>query len=71
MRDGMTIITPENPVALFQDMPELKKEGFHNFLIDFSRVRPSQNKFNTYIKHLHDGEQVQPSGSFNFSKGIK
>jgi len=71
VRDGMTIITPEKPVALFQDMRELKKEGFHNFLIDFSRVRPSQNKFNTYIKHLHDGEQVQPSGSFNFSKGIK
>ncbi len=71
VRDGITIVTPETPVAFFQDMRELKKEGYHNFLLDFSRIKPSQNKFNTSIKHLHDGEQLQPSVSFNFSKGLK
>lgn len=71
VRDGITIVTPETPVAFFQDMRELKKEGFHNFLLDFSRIKPSQNKFNTSIKHLHDSEQLQPSTGFNFAKGLK
>lgn len=71
VRDGMTIITPEIPVAFFQDVRGLKKEGFHNFLIDFSRINPSQNKFNTYIKHLHDGDQLEPSVRFNFARGLK
>lgn len=70
-RDGITIINPEIPVANFQDVKALNKAGFHNYLLDFSHINPSQNKFNTYLKHLHDSEQLQPSTSFNFSKGLK
>ncbi len=71
IRDGITIVSPEDPVANFEDMKALKKAGFHNFLLDFSHINPSQNKFNTFLKHLHDSEQLQPSTGFNFSKGLK
>lgn len=71
VRDGITIITPEDPVAIFEEVKDLTDNGFHNYLIDCSRATPSQNKFNTYIKHFHESEQLLPLSNFNFIRGLK
>ena len=71
VKDGITIIWPETPVSFFQYMPQLKKEGFHNFMMDLSKIKPSQNRFNTLLKRLLQGEQVQPSSNFNFGRELK
>ena len=71
VRDGMTIIVPENPVAVLQQKKTLYKDGFRRFLLDFSYNRPSKNVFNTIIQKYKYSDQQQPSTSFNFKKGFK
>ncbi len=67
---GTTITIPTKPVSLFQNKPQLTKNGFRNFLIDVSYTHPSQNTFKTLIKRYYQSEQFQPSTSFNFKKGL-
>lgn len=69
-REGMTITLPEKPVSLMQNKQDLIKRGFKQFLIDVSFTAPSQNTFKTLIKRYFKGEQIQPSTSFNFKKGL-
>ena len=71
VKDGINIIWPETPVSLTQYVPDLKKEGFHNFMIDLSKIKPSQNRFNTLLKRVLKGEQMQPSSNFNFGRELK
>jgi len=71
VKDGMTTIWPDIPVSFFQYAQQLKKEGFHNFMIDLSKMKPSQNRFNTLLKRLLQGEQLQPSSNFNFGRELK
>lgn len=69
-REGVTITLPNKPVSLFQNKQDLIKRGFRQFLIDVSFTPASQNTFKTLIKRYFKGEQVQPSTSFNFKKGL-
>ncbi len=69
-KDGMTITLPNKPVSLLQNKSDLIKKGFKQFLIDVSYTTPSQNTFKTLIRRYFKGEQIQPSTSFNFRKGL-
>ena len=71
VRDGITIVIPENPVSLLQFKDKLYQKGFRRFLLDFSHLKPSQNKFKTILKKFHYAETEQPSSTFNFKMGLK
>ncbi len=70
-RNGITSIVPDTPVAIFQSKNKLKKNGFFRFLIDMSFEPPSKNRVKTLKSRLLRSEQIQPSTSFNFVKGLK
>jgi putative protease len=71
VHDGITIVIPEIPVALFQYKQKLTKQGFSNFLIDLSWQKPSSNTLKKLMLRLKNSQQVQPSNTFNFKKGLK
>ena len=71
VRDGLTVIVPEAAISLLQYKRELQKNGFHKWLIDLSSVKPSKNIYNTIMKRFINSEQIQPSTTFNFKKGLK
>lgn len=71
IKNGITIVIPENPVVLFQYADKLKRTGFRRFLIDLSYEKPSSNVFKSMIKKLKDSAQIQPSYNFNFKMGLK
>jgi putative protease len=58
-------------VALFQYKQKLAKQGFNNFLIDLCWQNPSSNTLKKLMLRLKNGQQVQPSNTFNFKKGLK
>lgn len=70
VHDRMTIVIPEKPVCLFQYKERLSKTGFHRFMIDLSHVKPSKHIVKRLMNKLHFSEQVQPSVTFNFKKGL-
>ncbi len=70
-RNGITSIVPVNPVAIFQSKNKLKKSGFYRYLIDVSYESPSKNRMKTLKTRLLRSEQIQPSTTFNFVKGLK
>lgn len=70
-RDGITIVTPEAPVSLFQYKKQLQKEGFSNFMIDLSHEKPSKHTFKKVLNKFRFAEQYQPSTTFNFKKGLQ
>ncbi len=69
-RNGITSIVPDTPVAIFQSKNKLKKNGFYRFLIDVSFESPSKNRIKTLKSRLLRSEQIQPSTTFNFVKGL-
>ncbi|MFA8434823.1 MAG: peptidase U32 family protein [Marinifilaceae bacterium] len=71
LRDGITIIVPEHPVALFQAREKLVEAGFKRFLIDLSHEKPSSNTIKRLLNKFKRSEQLQPAFSFNFKKGLK
>ncbi len=70
-RNGITSIVPNCPVAIFQSRNKLKKNGFYRYLIDVSFELPSKNRAKTLKSRLFRSEQIQPSTTFNFVKGMK
>ena len=70
-RNGITSIVPEKPVAIFQSKNKLKKFGLYRYLIDLSYETPSKNRMKTLKSRLMRSEQIQPSTTFNFVKGLK
>ena len=71
VRDGMTHLVPEVPVALFQYVEKLKRSGYRNYLLDVSFEEPSKHTLNRLLKHIRYSEQLQPSNSFNFKLGFE
>lgn len=69
--DGMTVVYPENPVAITQHTNMIWKSGFRRILLDFSGETISKNIYRKVFKRMRRSEQVQPSTSFNFRKGLK
>jgi U32 family peptidase len=70
-RNGITSVVPNTPVAIFQSKNKLKKNGFYRYLIDVSFESPSKNRIKTLKSRLLRSEQIQPSTTFNFVKGMK
>ena len=70
-KSGITIVIPLQPVALLQYIDQLKKAGFSKFMIDLSHIAPSQNIVKTILKRYNVSQQIQPSTTFNFKKGMK
>ncbi|NQU54278.1 MAG: U32 family peptidase [Bacteroidetes bacterium] len=70
-RNGITSIVPNRPVAIFQSKNKLKSNGFYRYLIDVSYETPSKNRMKTLKSRLMRSEQIHPSTTFNFVKGMK
>lgn len=70
-RNGITSIVPERPVSISQSRNKLQKNGFFRYLIDLSYEPPSKNRMKTLKSRLKRSEQIQPSTTFNFVKGLK
>ena len=70
-KDGMTIVYPVIPVALFHYRAQLEKNGFNRFLIDYSGETMTANIVKRILKKFQQSEAVQPSTSFNFKLGLK
>jgi putative protease len=71
VKDGMTIVYPAIPVALFHYRNQLEKSGFNRFLIDYSGEIITANIVKRILKKFIQSEAVQPSTSFNFKLGLK
>ena len=71
LKDGVTIVYPVIPVALFHYRNQLEKNGFNRFLIDYSGEAISANVVKRILKKFIDGESINPSSNFNFKLGLK
>ena len=71
VQDGITIVYPTVPVALFHYRNQLEKNGFNRFLIDYSGEIMTANVVKRILKKFINSEPVQPSTSFNFKLGLK
>ena len=71
VKDGVTIVYPNLPVALFHYRKQLEKNGFNRFLIDYSGEPMTANVVKRILKKFLDSEAVQQSTNFNFKLGLK
>lgn len=71
VKDGITIVYPTIPVALFQYRQQLEKSGFNRFVIDYRGEIMTANIVKRILKKYIQSEGVQPSTSFNFKLGLK
>ncbi|MCL3779120.1 U32 family peptidase [Prolixibacteraceae bacterium JC049] len=69
--DGITIVYPTIPVAITQHTSMLWQKGFRRIMLDFSGENISKNIYRKVFKRMRRSEQIQPSSSFNFRKGLK
>jgi putative protease len=69
-QNGMTIVIPREPVSLTQYKSKLDSSGFGRYLIDLTYEKPSDKRFHTILQKLKASEQIQPSSTFNFKKGL-
>jgi putative protease len=68
--DGMTSVFPNIPMAWLHYGVKLKKEGFTRFLFDFRGQSPSKHLFPKLLKKFKASEQIQPSTTFNYKRGL-
>ena len=70
-RNGITSIVPQVPVSISQSKNKLKNNGFYRFLIYLSYEPVSKHRAKTVKSRILRSEQIQPSNTFNFNKGLK
>lgn len=70
-RNGITCIVPTIPVSISQSKTKLNKQGYRRFLIDLCYEPVSKNRAKTIKNRIRKSEQIQPSNTFNFNKGLK
>jgi putative protease len=70
-KNGVTSIVPSVPVSISQSKNKLKINGFFRYLIDLSYEPVSKNRAKTITNRIRKAEQIQPSNTFNFNKGLK
>ncbi len=70
VRNGMTSVHSTTPIALFQYANQLQKEGFFRFLFDLRTESPSKHLPVKLFKKFRASEQLQPSTTFNFKRGL-
>jgi putative protease len=71
VQDGISIVYPSIPVALFHYRSLLEKNGFNRFLIDYSGEIINSNVVKRVLKKYQNREAIQPSTNFNFKLGLK
>jgi len=71
IKDGITIVYPTIPVALFHYRQLLEKNGFSRFLIDYTGEIINSNVVKRVLKKYQNSESVNPSSNFNFKLGLK
>lgn len=69
-KNGITIVVPDRAVSILQHKNRLVQKGFSNFLIDVSYDAVSKNRLKTLKTRFLKSEQIQPSTTFNFTKGL-
>lgn len=69
-KNGITIIVPDRAVSILHHKNRLSKIGFSNFLIDVSYDAISKNRLKTLKTRFLKSEQIQPTTTFNFTKGM-
>ncbi len=70
VRNGMTSVYSKTPVALMQYSKTLMKDGFNKFLFDLRTESPSKHLPVKLFKKFKASEQLQPSTTFNFKRGL-
>jgi U32 family peptidase len=69
-KNGITIIVPDRAVSILHHKNRLSKIGFSRFLIDVSYDTFSKNRLKTLKIRFLKSEQIQPTTTFNFTKGL-
>lgn len=69
--DGLTIITPAQPVCITQYANKLRGKNFCRFLLDLSFEKPDNNRLAHLLKLLATSEGIQGTSAFNFKKGLR
>jgi putative protease len=71
VRDGITIVLPEQAVSLSRFKNKLDRYGFYNYFIDLSFVEPNKKTVDTIVNKFFVSEGIQPSNIFNFKREMK
>ena len=69
-KNGITIIVPDRAVSILHHKNRLSKIGFSSFLIDVSYDTFSKNRLKTLKNRFLKSEPIQPTTTFNFTKGL-
>lgn len=69
-KNGLTVIVPEKAVSILQHKNKLSANGFTSFLIDVTWDTFSKNRLKILKTRFLRSEQIQPTTSFNFTKGL-
>lgn len=69
-KNGITIIVPDRAVSILHHKNRLSKIGFSSFLIDVSYDVFSKNRLKTLKTRFLKSEPIQPTTTFNFTKGL-
>ncbi len=70
VKEGITTVYSKMPAALFQYSKTLSNEGFFKFMFDLRTEQPSKHLPNKLFKKFKASEQLQPSMTFNFKRGL-
>lgn len=69
-KNGLTVVVPDKAVSILQHKNRLTAKGFSSFLIDVTWDTLSKNRLKTLKTRFIKSEQIQPTTSFNFTKGL-
>lgn len=69
-KNGLTVVVPDKAVSILQHKNRLSAKGFSSFLIDVTWDTISKNRLKTLKTRFLKSEQIQPTTSFNFTKGL-
>lgn len=71
VKNGITVVLPENQVSLTQYREKIDRFGFSKYLIDFSFVQPEKQTLAAVFEAFAKSEAVKPSSIFNFKRELK
>lgn len=71
IRDGITIVLPEQAVSITQFKQKLERYGYSNYLIDMSFDLQNKNTPTAIRKKLMNSEAVITGNIFNFKRELK
>ncbi len=68
VKNGITIVTPKQPVNLMQHRQKLEEAGFRNFMFDLKHQTPNSKLLKQLFMNFKKGASLPESTSFNFNK---